>query len=81
MGPPKIVMPENSPYRADLADRLDIIAELPELFRKVTEKNSCNFVDAGQHITCSKIDGLHLDADMHKKLGEILKIEILKMLQ
>jgi lysophospholipase L1-like esterase len=63
------------------ANSSEIIKKLPELFKKVAEKYNCNFINAQDYILSSKLDGVHFDSNSHKKLAEIFKIEILKMLK
>ena len=49
-------------------------------FKKVAEKQGCYYLNAGDIIISSKIDGYHLDPDAHailaKKLSEIVKVII-----
>jgi lysophospholipase L1-like esterase len=39
-------------------------------FRRVAEKYGCAFLDAGEVVRASDRDGIHLEADEHRKLGE-----------
>jgi lysophospholipase L1-like esterase len=45
---------------------------LASAFRKVCEEALCPFFDAGSVISSFKIDGVHLDAEQHLKLGHEL---------
>jgi lysophospholipase L1-like esterase len=36
---------------------------------KVAKEFACDFFDAGKVVSVSKVDGVHLDADQHAKLG------------
>jgi lysophospholipase L1-like esterase len=45
---------------------------LAEEYRKVSAEVGCHFFDAGTVTSSSKVDGVHLDADQHLKLGEAL---------
>ncbi len=38
-------------------------------YKRVADELGCVFVDAGSHIQSSKLDGIHLEADEHAKLG------------
>ena len=38
-------------------------------FKRVAEAQDCLFIDAAQIVTTSEVDGVHLDAENHKKLG------------
>ena len=51
---------------------IDKSKRLAEFYRKVADKHGCGFIDAKQYIKPSKEDGLHLDAQGHKGLAEII---------
>ena len=38
-------------------------------YEKIARLFSCRFLDAGEIITSSDIDGIHFDTEQHKKLG------------
>jgi lysophospholipase L1-like esterase len=42
---------------------------LPPLYRTVAERHGAGFVDAGQFIKCSPLDGIHYAPDQHAILG------------
>ncbi len=42
----------------------------PEAFAKQAEKDGFLYFNANDHAVCCKKDGVHLDAENHKKLGE-----------
>ena len=42
---------------------------LPLLYRALAEARGIRFLDAGQHISVSPVDGIHYDADAHDTLG------------
>ncbi len=58
----------------------EIFKTLPGLYRQVAQKYRVGFLDAGEHIASSKIDGYHLDADMHVKLAKSIKDHIISQL-
>ena len=78
--PPDIVIPEDGNIDPRYINSSETMKKLPELFKKMTEKYKCNFINAGDHISSSKIDGFHLDPEMHKKLAEILSKKIVKII-
>lgn len=45
---------------------------LAEEYRKVSAELGCHFFDAGTVTPSSRVDGVHLDADQHGKLGEAM---------
>ena len=38
-------------------------------YRRVADEKECHFLDAGEHAKSSPLDGIHLEADMHRTLG------------
>ncbi len=47
-------------------------AGLAEAFRNVASELGCAFFDAGSVTSTSRVDGIHLDADQHLRLGEAM---------
>ncbi|MGA2042183.1 MAG: arylesterase, partial [Roseiarcus sp.] len=45
---------------------------LGALYRAVAERNGVGFLDAGAHIQCSALDGIHFEADQHARLGRAM---------
>lgn len=45
---------------------------LAAAYAAVARQTNCQFFDAGSTVTSSPIDGVHLDADQHNKLGHAL---------
>ena len=45
---------------------------LAENYKKVANKHGCGFIDAKQYVKPSKVDGLHLDAEGHKGLADVI---------
>lgn len=41
-------------------------------YRTVAELHGVGFVDAGAHIHCSPLDGIHYEADQHARLGMVI---------
>ena len=46
--------------------------QLTERYRQVAEAQGATFVDAGELIQVSPVDGVHFEADQHRRLGEHL---------
>ncbi len=46
--------------------------EIAARYAEVAERRGIGFVDAGQFIRCSDLDGLHYEADQHALLGRAL---------
>ena len=49
-------------------------------FRQVADQFGCGFLDAGEIIETSRIDGVHLDADAHARLGQAVARSVRAML-
>ena len=47
----------------------DKCAGLADAYRQVAVELNCHFLDAGLIVTTSAVDGVHLDADQHLRLG------------
>ena len=83
---PKILLVAPPPVRetGPLAPIFEGAAErsrhLGREIQKVAERVNVGFVDAGQHILVSPIDGIHYDADAHQNLGAVLAKKVRQML-
>jgi lysophospholipase L1-like esterase len=47
-------------------------AGMAEAYRRIAEEEGCAYFDAGSVTTSSVVDGIHLDADQHERLGQAL---------
>lgn len=56
---------------------VDVSKKLKKVYRKIADKNGCDFLAASDVAEASETDREHLDSDGHKKLAEA----ILKMLE
>jgi lysophospholipase L1-like esterase len=45
--------------------------QMAHYYSAIAANNHCDFLDAGQHIVSSDIDGIHLDPDQQQKLGQV----------
>ncbi len=50
--------------------------EFSEHYRRFAEQCGCEFLDAAEVIVSSDVDGIHLDAGEHRKLGEAVAARI-----
>ena len=48
----------------------------PETRERFAEQHGCEFFDASEVIVSSDVDGIHLDAGEHRKLGEAVAARI-----
>ena len=53
---------------------------LARYFKQVADELRCGFLDAGQHVVSSKVDGIHLDAGELPKLAAAVAASIRQML-
>jgi lysophospholipase L1-like esterase len=70
--PPPVIMPSDGQLDSRMGRGIEMFKQLPPLYKKVAEKNGCDFIDAGDHISSSTIDGYHMDAGAHLKLAKVL---------
>jgi len=71
IAPPPIQTPRG-PLAPKFADAGTKSAGLAAAYREVSEALHCPFFDAGTVTGASIIDGIHLDADQHVRLGKAL---------
>ena len=49
-------------------------------YRRVADKYGCELLDAGELVRTSDLDGIHLEFDEHRKLGEAVAARVKEML-
>ena len=54
--------------------------ELATFYTKLADQEGCPFLDAGQIVKVSDDDGVHIEAESHKKLANAIAHEIKKMI-
>ena len=55
--------------------------ELGELFFGVTRRRHCYYMNAAAYAEASELDGLHIDAENHKKLAEAVAVKVLEIFE
>ena len=53
---------------------------LPREFRRIAERHECAFLDAGEHVSGSRTDGVHLDRSAHGALGTAVAAKVKEIL-
>ncbi|WP_020680929.1 SGNH/GDSL hydrolase family protein [Marinobacterium rhizophilum] len=53
---------------------------LRDAIESVARERGCHFFDAGAVTPTSRVDGVHLDEDQHRRLGEALALEVQTLL-
>jgi lysophospholipase L1-like esterase len=71
MAPPPILNPRG-PIAAKFTGAADKAAGLADAYRDIASQLGCDFFDAGSVTPASTVDGIHLDADQHERLGRAL---------
>lgn len=79
VAPPMISHVTESPYYGQYDERsVEMVAGLPEAYRKLSGQYGCGFVD-GSFIQPSGMDGVHLNAQEHALLAEKIIAEMKTM--
>jgi hypothetical protein len=52
-----------------------------EHYARVAEERGCVFLDTGQVIVSSDLDGIHLEASEHEKLGVAVAAQVRELLE
>lgn len=71
VAPPPILIPRG-PIAAKFTGAADKSAGLADAYRSISSELGCHFFDAGSVTSASAVDGIHLDADQHARLGRAL---------
>jgi lysophospholipase L1-like esterase len=77
--PPEIIIPENNDLNPEFIKGPEISKLLPPLYKAVAEKYGCGFINAGEYIVSSKVDGFHLEPEAHQKLAEVVSSVVHKI--
>jgi lysophospholipase L1-like esterase len=73
IAPPPMVIPRG-PLAAKFTGAADKSAGLADAYRGIASELGCPFFDAGSVTPASAVDGIHLDADQHARLGKALAV-------
>jgi lysophospholipase L1-like esterase len=83
---PKVLMIAPPPtakltyFRESFAGSGELSRRMGARFRQYAAEIGCEFLDAGEIIVSSDLDGIHLEAPEHRKLGEAVAARIRAML-
>ncbi len=77
--PPSPVTPKSGRIDPRMTRWPQLFAVLPNLYERVAKKYKCSFMNAGDHITPSQIDGYLFDPRAHLKLAKTIAAKIKKM--
>ncbi len=45
-------------------------------YRRISNEKGCHYLDAGDHVESSPLDGIHLEVDMHARLGKAVAAKV-----
>jgi lysophospholipase L1-like esterase len=71
VAPPPITAPQG-PIAAKFAGAAAKSAGLADAYAQIAADLGCHFFDAGRVTPASPVDGIHLDAEQHARLGTAL---------
>lgn len=71
VAPPAMQTPKG-PIAPKFAGGVEKSVGLADAYRAVCQEAGCHYFDAGSVTTSSKVDGIHLDLEQHRVLGEAL---------
>jgi hypothetical protein len=54
--------------------------KLPEHYQRIARQMGCSFLDTGILITSSPLDGIHMEASEHLKLGKAVAGKVKEIL-
>lgn len=49
-------------------------------YRRVSNEMGCHYLNAGDHVESSALDGIHLEVDMHTRLGKAVAAKVREIL-
>ena len=68
--PPATV--ESPVFKFAFGDSVELSRELPPHYQLMAKECGAVFIDANKYIKSSEVDGIHLDAEAHRKLAKIV---------
>ena len=76
--PPTVASPV---FKHIFGDCIELSKKLPPMFRAMAAECGAAFLDAGKYIKSSAADGIHLDAEDHRKLAEVVAEQVAQLFQ
>lgn len=72
IAPPPLVISQDSLDFSLFENSLEKSKDIGKYYEKIAKQHSCYFLDASEVIVSSNIDGVHIEAGEHEKLGRKL---------
>lgn len=81
VSPPQITGTENADFAAAFAGGVEASAHMASQYAALADEIGCGFFDAGTVAWTSPLDGIHLDAENTRRVGEALAPVVRVMLE
>lgn len=82
IAPIDLTLMQNGKYLNGFSEKSsEKVRELPEIYRKIAERQGCAFLNGQDIVKPSPIDGIHMDASSHRIFGEAVAKKIKEMLE
>lgn len=75
--PPPVL--EQGPIAAEFFGAREVSLALPPLYRRLAEMRGIGFLDAGEVIEVSPVDGIHYEEEAHRRLGAAVAEAVRKL--
>jgi lysophospholipase L1-like esterase len=57
-------------------DAVDKSGGFARHYRRISNEKGCHYLNAGDHVESSPLDGIHLEVDMHARLGKAVAAKV-----
>jgi lysophospholipase L1-like esterase len=74
--PPPVIDPKTKDLDGRMVNGPEIFKSLPKYYKEVAERNDCEFINAGEYISSSDVDGYHLGKEAHLRLAEVISEKV-----
>lgn len=79
--PPPLADMSNSPFKDILIGAEEKSRQLPSVLANYCEENGIRMFNAGDVVQASPLDGIHWAPEEHRKLGEVVALEVRAILE
>ncbi len=78
--PPPVIEPSTKDLDPRMTNGAMLFKKLPSLFKDICNKHDCAFINAGDHVSSSLVDGYHLDESSHIKLAKVIAEKVITLI-
>ena len=57
-------------------DAVEKSGDFARHYRRISNEKGCHYLDASDHVESSPLDGIHLEVDMHTRLGKAMAAKV-----